>query len=515
MKYKVKDFTDLREKVATMDVDALLYSVIIPDIHSGSTVDYRNVGVFVHTVTAREAENFTSGAKVNADHEMVFVADLESGAGDAILGATKFPMMRAVGVANDETLAYRMGEICAVEGRAVGYSWTFAPCVDICTNHDNSIVSSRSVGEDTEQVIRIGGAYMRGLQEHGVVATLKHFPGDGPCRFDQHLTATENPLSMEQWYATFGRVYRELIDQGAKTIMPGHISLPAYDEIDPETGIYPPATLSKRLLTDLLKKELGFEGIIVSDATVMGGFCGYINYYEACARFLEAGGDCLLFVNDIERVVANLKKLIERGKLSVETLRDRAYRMLCFAREVHTEEYINRKISKEEARAISDEIVEKACKIIRNRKNLLPYKLTDKTKILHLVFSNNYPPEYADDLTNELKKITEHVDVYIDAGPKKNLSLAEDGGYDLIICTVGVNTKPGWNTARLHGAVARNMMDGWSKIGPPAIFVNYGHPHWDEEYMAADTIINTHGYTEHTASVVVKRIIGEQEMERL
>lgn len=509
MKYRIKDYADLKEKVAAMDADALLYSVIIPDIHSGSTVDYRNVGVFVHTVTSQEAMDFTQGAKRHADHEMLFVADLESGAGDAILGQTKFPMMRAAGVANDEDLAYRMGQVCAVEGRKVGYAWTFAPCIDICTNHDNPIVSSRSVGEDTEQVIRIGGAYMRGLQDHGIVATLKHFPGDGPCRFDQHLTTPENPLSMEQWYATFGRAYRELIDQGAKTIMPGHISLPDYDEIDPETGIYPPATLSKRLLTDLLKNELGFEGIIVSDATVMGGFCGYINYYEACARFLEAGGDCLLFVNDLERVVKNLKKLIDCGKLSMETLRNRAYRMLCFAREVNSEVYNNREITKDEAKAVADEMVEKACTVVRDRKNLLPYPLTKETKVLHLVFSNNYPPEYAEDLTNELKKITDHVDVYVDAGPKKNLALAEDGGYDVIVCTVGTNTKPGWNTARLHGAVSRNMMDGWSKIGPPAIFVNYGHPHWDEEYMAADTVINTYGYTEHTASVVVKKIIGQ------
>ena len=280
--------------------------------------------------------------------------------------------------------------------------------------------------------------------------------------------------------------------------------------LDPETGIYPPATLSKRLLTDLLKKELGFEGIIVSDATVMGGFCGYINYYEACARFLEAGGDCLLFVNDLDRVVKNLKRLVECGKLSLDTLRNRAYRMLCFAREISSEEYNNPEISREEAKAVSDEMVEKACTVIRDRKHLLPYKLTENTKILHLVCSNNYPPEYAEDLTNELKKITEHVDVYIDAGPKKNLALAEDGGYDLIVCTVGTNTKPGWNTARLHGAVARNMMDGWCKIGPPVIFVNFGHPHWDEEYMAADTVINTCGYTEHTASVVMKKIIGQQ-----
>ena len=509
MKYVIKEYNDLREKITQMDVESLLYCVMIPDIHSGESVNYKNVGVFVHPVTREEAEEFTRGAKEDANHEMMFVADLENGAGDSIKGATRFPVMRALGIADDEKLAYQMGEVCAKEARRVGYTWTFAPCVDICMNHDNPIVSSRSVGEDAEQVLRIGGAYMRGLQDHGIVATLKHFPGDGVCRFDQHLTTSENSLSLEEWYRTFGRVYSELIEQGAKTIMPGHISFPAYDEIDPETGIYPPATLSKHLLTDLLKGELGFEGIIVSDATVMGGFCGYINYYEACARFLEAGGDCLLFVTDLEKVVKKLKGLVENGKLSIETLRNRAYRMLCFAREYHMEQHETGEISKEEARTVSDRIVEKACTIVRNRKNLLPYRVTDKTKILHLVFSNNYPKDYTENLTKELEKVAGSVDVYVDAGGRKNLELAENGEYDLIICTAGINPSSGWNTARMHGAVCRNMMDGWTKIGPPVVFVNYGHPHWDEEYIAADTIIHTYGYTEHTASVVVKRIIGE------
>ena len=508
MKYTVKEYPDLREKVKTMDVEQLLRCVIIPDIHSGWTPDYRNVGVFVHVVTSQEAIDITQGAKLHADHPMLFVADLEAGAGDSIVGETKFPMMRAAGAADDEKLAYRMGEVCAAEGRKVGFTWTFAPCVDICTNHDNPIVSTRAVGEDVEQVIRIGGAYMRGLQDHGVAATLKHFPGDGLCRFDQHLTTTENPMTMEQWRETFGRVYRELIDQGAMSVMPGHITLPAYDDIDAETGLYPPATMSKRLMSDLLKDELGFEGIIVSDATVMGGFGGYINYYEGCVRFLEAGGDCLLFVNDQDRVVKNLVRLTESGRLSIDTLRNRAYRMMCFARDVCSAEYIQSTVTKAEAKAVSDAIVEKAVTVVRNRKSLLPYNLTKDTKVLHLVFSNNYPPEYADDLTAELKKITDHVDVYVDVGPKKNLELAEDGGYDLIVCTVGKITATGWNTARLHGRIARNMMDGWTKIGPPVVFVNYGHPHWDEEYIGADTIINTYGYTNHTASVVVKKITG-------
>ena len=102
------------------------------------------------------------------------------------------------------------------------------------------------------------------------------------------------------WNKTFKKVYKELINEGVKAIMPGHISIPSIDKIDPLTNNYPPASLSKYLLTDILKNELGFEGIIISDAVNMSGFCGYMNYYKACARFLMSGGDCLLFAHPNE-----------------------------------------------------------------------------------------------------------------------------------------------------------------------------------------------------------------------
>ena len=153
--------------------------------------------------------------------------------------------------------------------------------LDIIGNINNPIVTNRSVGENVDAIIKYSGAYVDGLQENGLIATLKHFPGDGYSSDDQHVTTSVNPLSCEDWDNTFGKVYRDLIERGVMAIMPGHIALPAYDEPD-ENGLYPPATVSQNMLTGLLKEKLGFEGLIVSDAVNMGGFCGYMQAVIAC-----------------------------------------------------------------------------------------------------------------------------------------------------------------------------------------------------------------------------------------
>lgn len=281
---------------------------------------------------------------------------------------------------------------------------------------------------------------MRGLQDTGLIATLKHFPGDGYSINDQHITTTENPLSREEWDASFGKVYKTLIEDGVKAIMPGHISLPSYDDLDETMGIYPPATLSKPLMTGLLKQKLGFEGIIVSDAINMTGFCGYMNLWRACARFLESGGDCLLFFHEDEESFSEMKKLIEKGELTMETLRNRAYRMLCFAREYFENADradCGKKIDADEClRAM----VERSVKTVRDRAKLLPIRADRDLRIAHIVLSNQGTPEGALDapceLTEMLKKRFETVDEHRDPGPGNAKLLAKSGSYDLIICSV-------------------------------------------------------------------------------
>lgn len=507
MKYRIQDYPELLEIVNTMSTEDLLRAVLCPNIGADQTPPEGTNTVFVHPTTTEYANRVAQAINGHRTHPALIVADMENGAGDAIVGATPFPSMRAAAEAGDLSLAYEMGAVAAKEARLAGYHWTFGPCVDILGTRYSPIVSLRTAGEDADTVIAYGGAYMEGLQDNGLIATLKHFPGDGFSLDDQHLTVSENPLSREDWDATFGRVYGSLIERGAMAIMPGHIALPAYDEAD-SRGLYPPASASKRLLTDLLRGQLGFEGIIVSDAAEMAGFCGYMNYYRACAAFLEAGGDCLLFVHGTEEFLNEMKRCIDRGYLTVETLKNRAYRMMCFAREYFEKHPAGASVDYDRAAAeeTSRRMTVGAIKAVRDREGLLPFAVTADTRIAHVILCNTWCDSTfgADQLTEELAKIAACVDELRDPGPNYLEELAKSGTYDLIVCSVIENCSWAINTARLNGPVCRNMMRGWMRYDTPTVFISYRSVGFEESYKpVVDTLINTYGVTKDTAPAIV------------
>ena len=510
MKYVIKDYDDIRIKVENMSVDELLSTIVCP-IYVLPDEPSRKTGAVMYTSTEMENARKVSD-KLNADREnkALVVHDFEYGAGHVAIGAVKFPSMRAVAETGDEGLAYDMGKHTSAEARIAGYHWAFGPCVDILGNKRNPIVSIRTAGEDADTVIRYCGAYMRGLQDGGLIATLKHFPGDGYCENDQHITTPTNPLSKEEWDETFGKMYRTLIEDGAMSIMPGHISLPSYDDIDPETGLYPPATVSYNLLTKLLREQLGFEGIIISDAINMNGFCGYVNYYHASARFLEAGGDCLLFMNDNEEYHEKMKQEINLGTVSVETIKNRAYRMLCFSKEYFEKNQGDIEFERKEADECCENIVKNSVSVVRDRVNLLPLDKTKANKVLHVVLCNQgvtTPPPATTELTKMLTEMGIQVTEQIDPGCGNLLGEAKSGKYDLIICSVLAPALFGTNTIKLAGPITRNMMDGWMRYGTPAVFVSYQDPYFgDDFYACVDTLINAYGYCNYTNKYIIEKI---------
>ncbi len=510
MKYTVKNYPHIQKKVERMSVEELLGAVICPDVPTDALPEEIPASLFFYTTTEENARKASEKLNKNNPSPSLIVSDMEYGAANVIIGATAFPSMRAAAESGDVRLAYDMGVVAAKEAVNAGYHWTFGPCVDILSNKYCPPVAYRSAGEDAETVISYCGAYMEGMQDNGLIATLKHFPGDGYCTEDQHVTVAENPLTKDEWDESFGRVYSELIERGAMAVMPGHISLPSYDDCD-ENGLYPPATVSKKLLNGLLREKLGFEGIIVSDAVNMGGFCGYMNHYDACAAFLEAGGDCLLFQHKTEDFVSEMKKRISEGKLNLEVLKNRAYRMLCFANEYFEKHPVGARVEIDKAFAenTAREISVRAVKKVRDRANLLPFDVSPETKITHVIINNVWGDiSVTDEMTEKLSKSAD-VDVMRDPGPGALLNMAKNGGYDLIVCSVIESPSWGINTSKLSGPAARNMMNGWMRYGVPTVFVAYNSPSFGETYKSSvDTLIETYGVTEYTVDAVIKLIFG-------
>lgn len=477
--------------------------------------------MFFHPMEHDKLERVIERFQASCTIPPFIVSDLECGPGNMILGATKFPYMMGLSQTNSEELAYEAGQIAALEAGELGYNWTFSPVADLAADPDSPVVGMRSAGIKPEHAIKMAGAYMAGLQENGMMATIKHFPGDGYTSWDHHLTTPSLPLDQAAWFEGPGRVFRELIDRGAMAVMPGHIALPAFDERD-ERGLYPPATVSKRLLVDLLRGELGFEGLIVTDAMEMGGMVGYMNYYDACAAALESGCDMLLFPRMDDRFYQEMDRRIEEGTLTLETLRDRASRIIALKEQFglyggSPDTGHKTKTDRAANEAVAKRVVELGITVVRDREGLVPFSINKNTKVLHAVIMNNADKNEGllAAMKQELGGLSQYVEQWVDPGPDALFQAAAEKRFDLIVCSIGSRLSYGLNVVRLHDEVARNMMGGWTKLGTPIIFVSHFHPFVHKEYEASiDTIINTYGDISCTVTLLVQGIAGKRQLNR-
>ncbi|NOU69240.1 hypothetical protein GC096_35065 [Paenibacillus sp. LMG 31461] len=522
MKYKISQTERAKKLVESLSFRQLLNQVCCPTYGLVGKERLEEFGaMFFHPMERIELQQIIKRFKHFCSIPPFIVSDLECGPGNMILGATKFPYMMGLSQTNSTDLAYEVGTSTAIEAGELGYNWTFSPVADLAVDPDSPVVSLRSAGKNPEQAIKIAGAYMTGLQANGMMATIKHFPGDGYSSWDQHLTTPDLPLDADAWRNGPGRVFQTLIDQGAMTLMPGHIAFPAFDEPD-ERGLYPPATVSKKLLIDLLRHEMGFEGLVVSDAIEMGGVVGYMNYYDACAAALTNGCDMLLFPRMDERFYTEMERRFDSGSLSLETLRDRACRIVSLKEQFglfqDTQSALG-KLSPDKAvhAALAENVVKQSITLVRDRGGLLPYPILPDTKVLHAVIMNNHERygELLDKMKRGIGRYTNLVDQWIDPGPDALFQAVASKTYDVIICSIGSRLSYGLNVVRLHDEIARNMMGGWTKFDTPIIFVSHFHPFVHKEYQASiDTIVNTYGDIDCTVEYLLQAITGKIPINR-
>jgi len=517
LKYRIDITSDAVKRAEAMSVRELLYHVCCPDygvLEDRKILD--TASAFIHAGDSGFHSEITGRIKDACSAAPLITTDLEAGPGSMISDGTQFPSFYSCSVAGDSGLAYEMGEAAAVEGRELGYNWTLGPAVDICANPDTPTTGLRGAGRTVSEAVEYGSAYISGCQRNGMIATAKHFPGDGFGIYDQHLTTPEIPLSLEEWRKTSGVVYKEVINSGVMSIMIGHLSFPAFDEPDPLNGEYPPATLSERIIRDLLIDDLGFEGLIISDAVQMVGFSGFMNYYEACARFLEAGGDILLFAYPDSQFVDQLQLLIKAGKLHRRTLINRAARIISFREQLpavfyQAPEMLHREKHEETAR----ELIRASIQVVRDRKKLLPLEECGGKGVLHLILTvpgfKRMP--LLKSFSAELDSYFHSVEEWIDPGKRRMVEAAENKSFDIIICSLGNEYNFGTNVIRFHGVQSRNFMGGWAHMGIPVLFISHYHPFTHLEYRGLmDTVINTNGTVLATLPILADMICGKKEL---
>lgn len=270
---------------------------------------------------------FDIAAKLNALQRrsrlpLLVSADLEWGAGMRVVGATAFPHIMAIGATGDPRDAYTLGQAAAIEGRAVGIHVNFAPDADVNNNPLNPIINTRSFGEDPRAVARLVRAYVRGLQENGMLATLKHFPGHGDTEIDTHIGLP----TIRAAYARLDTLelipFRAGIAAGADVVMSAHIAFPAV------TGGDDPGTLAPAVMTGLLRDSLRFRGLIVTDALDMGAIVTKYGAGEATVRAFLAGSDLLLMPTSPDSAITAMAAAVESGRISMERLDASVRRLL-------------------------------------------------------------------------------------------------------------------------------------------------------------------------------------------
>lgn len=252
---------------------------------------------------------------------LLVAADLEYGSGMRLVGGTAFPMIMAAGATGNPLDAYTIGRAAAIEGRAVGIQVDFAPDADVNDNPANPIINTRSFGEDPAAVGRLVAAYVRGVREHGMLATLKHFPGHGNTGTDSHIALPVLDETYAQLDSTELVPFRAGVAAGADVVMSAHIDLPAITGADP-------ATLSPAVLTGLLRDSLGFRGIAVTDALTMGAIVSRYGAGEATVRAFLAGSDLLLMPADPDSALRAMVAAVTGGRIPMARLDSSVRRML-------------------------------------------------------------------------------------------------------------------------------------------------------------------------------------------
>ena len=447
------------------------------------------------------------------------------------------------GAAEGTETAYRMGYVSGKEAAAVGVNWMFNPVADVYKNWRNTIVNTRSFGSDPDRVTECVRAYIRGIKDAApnMACTCKHFPGDGWDELDPHISPAHNEAGVKEWEEIYGRVYRTMIGEGLEAVMTGQISLPAMSrELRP--GIrneeIMPASLAPELLQDLLRNRMGFNGLIISDASHMIGMSGVMARSEAVPRCIAAGCDMFLFANDFEEDLGYLKAGYEKGIVTEDRLRDALLRIL--GMKAHMKLYLDEVrfpdkaglecVGCEEHRQFAVQAADAGVTLVKDTRHLLPVDPAErKNALLIYVQSTPNSKAYRGDgvrqlITEELERVGFSVtqcpsfyDLEIENGPHPmnfvrmmQMGRREDfrRKYDVVFVFINVKGYAQRNVERLSWSSGHSMEMPWYTEEVPTVGVSLNYTNHLVDCANIHTFVNAYGPGRENVRAAIEKITG-------
>jgi len=458
-------------------------------------------------------------ASQGAGIPLFIAADQEGGYVARLPGAASFPGNMGLGAAGDLVLARKVAEATARELRACGINMNFAPVVDVNSNPNNPVIGVRSFGESVEAVSELGAAMVEGLQKEGVSATVKHFPGHGDTSLDSHIDLPTVPHDKARLREVELKPFQVVIDSGVDVVMTAHVTFPAFE---PEPGL--PATLSRHVLTGLLRGDMGFKGLIVTDAMEMGAIVKNFGLEEAAVMAVNAGADIVLVGwpddwRDAVRVVDALSEAVASGKIPMSRVDESVQRVLQVKerRGILQSSFVDAKRAKalvgsEDNRRLALEAARASICLVRDEGGLIPIKAESCGKVL-VVYPNIGPLTQAEDPSGEPTSLARYLEptlgkvdgISMSANPDtteqgKIVNMAKD--YDTVI----ILTSRAWSSG--HRGQAQ-LVATLTKKMPRIIAVSLREPYDLKKYSEVGTYLTVFNSSGTSMKALAEVLTGD------
>ncbi len=461
---------------------------------------------------------------------MLLAANLEDGGSGIAFEGTYVGRQMLIGATDKTAHAYELGRVCGSEGSALGLNWSFSPIVDIDMNYTNPITNVRTYGSDKDKVLSMASEYIKGLTDYGVIPAVKHFPGDGVDGRDQHLVTSVNSLSLEEWEASFGKIYRQLIAEGAETIMVGHIAMPAMEEHfdgQPCQKVIP-ASVSKNILTGYLREEMGFNGLIITDASPMVGLMAATKRSDAVPMAIENGCDMFLFTRDLDEDIAYMKEGYKKGLLSEARLNEALTSILA----LKAARLLDREIGEEtgedpfaligckDHQDIAKQVADDGVTLVKDVNDLLPIS-PDKHKRVLLQILGDFDSNdrvyghFESLLLKEGFQVTKYVPETMETIFTDTKVEDFKAKYDLVFYIGNIENASNKTASRInwHTLFGAGNNLPWFVHEVPTLFVSVGNPYHLYDVPMIGTFINAYCHAPSVIDAVLEKVLGRSEFK--
>jgi beta-N-acetylhexosaminidase len=461
---------------------------------------------------------------------LLLAANIEDGGVGIATEGTFFARQMQVAAANNPIHDYHNGIVSCSEAASVGVNWAFGPVADMDLNFRNPITNVKTYGDDPDRVLANGLEFMRGAKENGVAVAVKHFPGEGPDELDQHLATVVNGQSCEEWERTIGRVFKGMIDGGALTIMAGHIAMPAYQRKFnpdfPEQVI--PATLSRELLQDLLRGQLGFNGMIVSDTTTIGGFMTAMPREQAVPLAIASGCDMFMYSKNFAEDYRFMMKGYEDGVITEQRLDDAITRILATkaALNLHEKQKAGTLVPSVDALNVlrcekhqqwARECADASVTLVKDTQQLLPITPEKHQRVmLELMGDSEKNDQIMQSVMEKLSSkgfVVTDYDPHYPSTPMDSIT-AFKKEFDLVLYIGNFETRPNKTVSRINWYSTREASNlPWFVKEVPTLFISLANPYHLIDVPMIKTYINCYAASEYTLEAAIEKITGQSDFK--